>query len=101
VLITDARPTRSLTWSENPRSRIESIENAPTRTALREECLDIALKFNASRVASNALVVDTDSMFVADRFARALADRMGATYYALPKLDDRQFAEFISRSSSL
>jgi len=101
VLLTDARPTRSLTWSENPRSRIESIENAPTRTALREECLDIALKFNASRVASNALVVDTDSMFVADRFARALADRMGATYYALPKLDDRQFAEFISRSSSL
>ena len=99
VLLTDARPTRSLTWSENPRSRIE--ENAPTRTALREECLDIAQKFNACRVASNALVVDTDSMFVADRFARTLADRMGATYYALPKLDDRQFAEFIARSSAL
>jgi len=96
VLLTDARPTRSLTWSEIPKSRVD--ENAPSRKALRDECLDVALRLRAlgSSLGINALVIDTDSAFVSDHFAKTLAEHMGATYYALPKLDDRQFAEFMA-----
>jgi len=40
VILTDARPTVSLRWSENPRPRVS--EPPPSRRALRQETLDVA-----------------------------------------------------------
>lgn len=93
VVITDGRPTRSLAWSENPTSRVDAI--APTRQALREEVLDVALRVRRLGFV-RVLVVDTDSAFVSDHFAHDLAERIGGAYLALPKLDQSSAFELVS-----
>ena len=99
VVLTDGRPTRSLEWSENPSSRIDS--NAPTRQQLQEECLMTAALVRKRARFLHALVVDTDSAFVSGKFCLPLANRMHATYYALPRLEESSFADFISTASYL
>ena len=92
VVITDGRPTRSLAWSENPKSRVNA--NAPTRQTLRDEVLDVALRVRRLGFV-RVLVVDTDSAFVSDHFARDLAERVGGAYLALPKLDQMSAFELV------
>lgn len=99
VVLTDGRPTRSLEWSENPSSRVDS--NAPTRQQLQEECLATAALVRKRARFLRALVVDTDSAFVSDKFCLPLANRMHAAYYALPRLEESSFADFISTESYL
>ncbi|OUS46796.1 P-loop containing nucleoside triphosphate hydrolase protein [Ostreococcus tauri] len=87
VLLTDGRPTRSLTWSQgNSASRQRELgPGAPTRQNLRDECLEVARAVR--RLGVKSLVVDTDSDFIGDRFCASLADALGGTYHAIPKLD--------------
>ena len=86
VILTDARPTVSLRWSENPRARVS--EPPPSRRALRQETLDVAAERPRRVPFLKSLVVDTDSPFVSDHFARDVANAMRAAYLPLPSLDD-------------
>jgi len=100
VVLTDGRPTRSLEWSENPSSRVDS--NAPTRQELQEEILTLVLRLDDFlHFLRCRLVIDTDSAFVSDKFCLSLANRMHAAYYALPRLEESSFADFISTASYL
>jgi len=89
VILTDARPTVSLRWSENPRARLS--EPPPSRRALRQETLDVAAERPRRVPFLKSLVVDTDSPFVSDHFARDVANAMRAAYLPLPSLDDAAF----------
>ena len=86
IILTDARPTVSLRWSENPNARVS--EPPPSRRALREETLVVAAERPRLVPFLKTLVVDTDSPFVSDHFARDVALAMRASYLALPQLDD-------------
>ena len=100
IVLTDGRATRSLEWSENPSSRVDS--NAPTRQELQEEILTLVLRLDDFlHFLRCRLVIDTDSAFVSDKFCLSLANRMHAAYYALPRLEESSFADFISTASYL